>query len=57
LVFGDYGWSGEATQLIQNYLKSIKINVFDEIIKVKFSISSEDKKHIEETTKKFINLI
>ncbi len=35
-AFGSYGWSGESIQLLQEELKSIKIELFDNPIKAKY---------------------
>lgn len=35
-AFGSYGWSGEAVDLIHNFLKQLKLNVYDRSLKAKF---------------------
>ncbi len=42
LAFGSYGWSGQATQEIANIMKETKIDVLDELIKVKFVPKPEE---------------
>ncbi|MFX0022640.1 MAG: FprA family A-type flavoprotein [Candidatus Hermodarchaeota archaeon] len=42
LVFGSYGWSGQAPQEIANIMKETRIDVMDELIKVKFVPKPED---------------
>ncbi|MHA2182153.1 MAG: FprA family A-type flavoprotein [Promethearchaeota archaeon] len=42
LAFGSYGWSGQATQEIATVMKETKIDVLDELIKVKFVPKPED---------------
>ena len=36
-AFGSYGWSGEATSIIEANLKSLKLNVFEESFSFKFT--------------------
>lgn len=57
LVFGSYGWSGEALPLISNHLKNLKFSVFDENIKVNFVPSNDDLEKIKEIVTKFANLL
>jgi flavorubredoxin len=54
LVFGDYGWSGEGTILMTNYLKGIKVKVNDEPIRICFTPTQQDLHNIEDATKMFI---
>jgi len=42
LAFGSYGWSGQAAQEIANIMKETKIDVLDELIKIKFVPKPED---------------
>jgi flavorubredoxin len=35
-VFGSYGWSGDSIQILQNELKIMKIELFDNPVKVKY---------------------
>ena len=42
LAFGSYGWSGQAAQEIANIMKETKIDVLDELIKIKFVPKLED---------------
>ena len=42
LAFGSYGWSGQAAQEIAKIMKETKIDVLDEIIKIKFVPKPED---------------
>jgi flavorubredoxin len=42
-AFGSYGWSGEAVKIIENQLKTLKLNVVMEGISSKFS--PEEQKH------------
>jgi anaerobic nitric oxide reductase flavorubredoxin len=42
LAFGSYGWSGQAPQEIANIMKETRIDVIDELIKVKFVPKPED---------------
>ncbi|MHA2366786.1 MAG: FprA family A-type flavoprotein [Candidatus Hodarchaeales archaeon] len=55
LAFGSYGWSGQAAQEIANIMKETKIDVIDELIKVKFVPKPEDldfKEIVDELVKK-----
>ena len=40
--YGSYGWSGQAAQEIANIMKETKIDVLDELIKIKFVPKPED---------------
>jgi len=51
-VFGSYGWSGEATKLIENHLKNLKLNVI-ETLSLKFFPYSEKMKNTYEYGKTF----
>ncbi|MFX0030956.1 MAG: FprA family A-type flavoprotein [Candidatus Hermodarchaeota archaeon] len=42
LAFGSYGWSGQAVQEIANIMKDTKIDVMDELVKIKFVPRPED---------------
>ena len=42
LAFGSYGWSGQAAQEIADIMKETKIDVLDELIKIKFVPKPED---------------
>lgn len=42
--FGSYGWSGEASRIILENMKLLKLNVFEENLSFKFSPDSNDKK-------------
>lgn len=44
-AFGSYGWSGEASDIIAGNLKSLKLNVMEELGKFKFS--PDEEKRIE----------
>ena len=57
LVFGSYGWSGEACQLLSERLKGLKYNVFPTNLKVQFKPSDEDIQNVKDTMKEFIALI
>ena len=43
-TFGTYGWSGEATRLMEDRLKGLKLNVVQPPFKVIFSPTEEDLK-------------
>jgi flavorubredoxin len=55
LVFGDYGWSGEGTTLMVNYLKGIKVDVFSQTINICFTPTKQDLDFVIDVTKKFIS--
>lgn len=57
LVFGSYGWSGEACQLISERLKGLKYNLYPTNIKVQFKPSETDIETIKQTVKEFVTLI
>jgi len=57
LVFGSYGWSGEACQLLSERLKGLKYNVFPTNLKVQFKPSEQDFQNIKDTMNEFIPLI
>jgi NADH oxidase (H2O-forming) len=40
-AFGSYGWSGEGVKMIEENLKSLKLNIFQQGIAAKFSPSEE----------------
>ncbi len=42
LAFGSFGWSGQAAQEIANIMKETKIDVLDELVKVKYVPKPED---------------
>ncbi|MHA1933566.1 MAG: FprA family A-type flavoprotein, partial [Promethearchaeota archaeon] len=42
LAFGSYGWSGQAAQEIAKVMKETKIDVLDELIKIKFVPKPKD---------------
>lgn len=42
LAFGSYGWSGQAVQEIAKIMKETKIDVMDDLIKIKFVPKPED---------------
>ncbi|HLN54396.1 MAG TPA: FprA family A-type flavoprotein [Bacteroidales bacterium] len=42
--FGSYGWSGEASRIIIENLKQLKLNIFEENFSFKFSPGAADKK-------------
>ena len=57
LVFGSFGWSGEACQLLSERLKGLRYNVFPTNLKVQFKPSDEDIQNVKDTMKEFIALI
>ncbi len=47
-VFGCYGWSGEAVQIIQDILKSLKFNILQESLKIQMTPFEEDLEKCEQ---------
>lgn len=41
-VFGSYGWSGEAIEMVKTRLSQLKFNVVDDPVKVTFRPTDED---------------
>lgn len=57
IVFGSYGWSGEACSLIADHAKGIGLKVFDTQIKCVFNPSDSDIENIRKTTCEFSKTI
>ncbi len=53
-VFGSYGWSGEATLIIQSVLKTMKLRVKNDVFRISFCPNSSDIEKMKLYTKKFI---
>ena len=54
LIFGSFGWSGEATVYIQKYLTSMGLEPHPELLKFQFKPSKENLAHVKEATKEFL---
>lgn len=52
-TFGSFGWSGEATEQISNYMSSMKLSVFEEKFKVCFVPTEQDLKNAISFGEKF----
>ncbi len=52
-AFGSYGWSGEAVRIIENQLKSLKLNVVMEGISSKFSPDDQKRNHMVDFGRSF----
>lgn len=52
-VFGCYGWSGEAIQMTEDILKSLKFNIIVENFKLKMSPTADKLKDCEEFGRKY----
>lgn len=52
-TFGSFGWSGEATEQISNYMSSMKLSVFEEKFKVCFVPTEQDLKNATSFGEKF----
>lgn len=57
LVFGSYGWSGEACKLLTDRLAGIKYKVFGDGFRCQFKPSKEDFAEIEKLAKEFLETI
>lgn len=56
-TFGSYGWSGEATQIIEDNLKNLKLKPAIESLSAKFFPHDEKSEHFIEFGKKFAELM
>ena len=56
-VFGCYGWSGEAVQIIEDILKSLRFKIVVEGCKLRMTPSEEALNGCEEFGKKFASAI
>jgi flavorubredoxin len=56
-AFGSYGWSGEAVKIIENQLKSLKMNVVMEGISTKFSPGDQKQQQMIEFGKRFAQFL
>jgi flavorubredoxin len=56
-VFGSYGWSGEAVNQITQYLKSIRINTFNDGLRIKFLPSNDELEKAKVFGKDFTTII
>ena len=52
-AFGSYGWSGEASKIILENLKLLKLNVFEENIPFKFSPAGEKEEILKDYGRRF----
>lgn len=52
-AFGSYGWSGEASKIILDNLKLLKLNVFEENVQFKFSPVGPKKEMLEDYGRRF----
>lgn len=52
-TFGSFGWSGEATEQVSNYMSSMKLSVFEEKFKVCFVPTKQDIKNAISFGEKF----
>lgn len=57
LVFGSYGWSGEAVPNLMARLQGLRMNVFGEGLRVQFVPSQEDLNRARETGREFAKTI
>jgi len=56
-VLGSFGWSGEARRMIVQRLESLRIKVFDEAPKVKFTPTEDDLSALREFGRRFVAAI
>lgn len=54
LLFGSYGWSGEACDLLMKYLANLGINVYPQILKFRFRPNKNDLDQIKNVMINFI---
>lgn len=54
MVFGSYGWSGEAVGHIHSYLKMFKLNVYDKPFSCVFRMSDAERNELKDYTEKFL---
>jgi flavorubredoxin len=52
-AFGSYGWSGEAVKIIEDHLKSLKLNIVMEGISTRFSVGQSKAETIREYGRNF----
>jgi len=52
-VFGNYGWSGEAAELLENRLERMRLAVVQPALKVRFSLTAEDQQRCLEFGERF----
>lgn len=52
-AFGSYGWSGEASKMINNSLQQLKLKVMDDGVFIKFSPNNEEQQQALEYGEKF----
>ena len=52
-IFGSYGWSGEAVDLIENSLNSLKLKIIQKAFKSKFCPGGEKAQHLIEFGRNF----
>ncbi|MDO5397279.1 MAG: hypothetical protein Q4G33_05050 [bacterium] len=55
IVIGSYGWGGEALGFMANYLKLMKLSVFEKPFGVVFKPSDKDKEELKKFTERFID--
>lgn len=53
-TFGSYGWSGEATKIIEANLKALKLNVVEPLMAMKFRPDSQQRTELEDFGKDFV---
>ncbi len=55
LVFGSYGWSGEACQFLNDRLKALRYRVFPENLRIQFKPSEEEMNKGKEIVDRFLD--
>lgn len=56
-VFGSYGWSGEGVQLVNNFLKVLKMKPFEKPFEILFTPSDKDFDSLIEYTERFSDML
>ena len=54
-AFGTYGWSGEAPQVVKEYLEKAGFETIDMMSKVNWTMKEEDKEQIKIMAKELVN--
>jgi flavorubredoxin len=57
LIFGSYGWSGEAQAILTNLATSLKLKPYEQGIHIRFAPTTEQIENIKEIAKSFAKSI
>jgi flavorubredoxin len=53
LIFGSYGWSGEAQNILINIAKSLQLQPYEKNIHIRFAPSNEQLEEVKKIAKEF----